>query len=281
MARFHLMHCVPHPRMHGLNGYKEVIESVAWGLAQLGHEVGYALNRYEPAATNIVFGAQVLPIDFLSRMSRDTVVYNFEQMRGLSKDAIRPEIQFYAQHLKVWEYSASNMDSWAALAAPDVRLVPVGYAPILTRIPKPQTQDIDVLIYGMSGDKRVNAFHHLSHAGLTVVFASGLYGEARDALIARSKLVLNINLYDHAQIFEIVRVSYLLANRKAVVATLDPNTVMEGDLARAIKCTTLQRLVDDCIALLDNPAERARLENAGYETFAQRDIRAILQKSLG
>lgn len=30
MAKFHLMHCIPKPNMHGLNGYKEVIESVAW-----------------------------------------------------------------------------------------------------------------------------------------------------------------------------------------------------------------------------------------------------------
>jgi hypothetical protein len=280
MSKFHLMHCVPHPRMHGLHGYREVIESIAWGLEQLGHEVSYALNRYEPAATNIVFGAQVLPMDFLARMAPGTVVYNFEQMRGLQKDSIRPEMHYCARHLQVWEYSASNIDSWAALGATAVRLVPVGYAPVLARIPKPPVQDIDVLIYGMSGDKRVNAFHRLSHAGLVVLFASGLYGEARDALIARSKVVLNINLYDHAQIFEIVRVSYLLANRKAVVATLDANTVMEGDLSQAIRFSTMDRLVDDCAALVENPSERARLEAVAHDTFARRDIRQILQSAL-
>ena len=31
--------------MHGLNGYKEVIETVSWGLEQLGHQVSYAVNK--------------------------------------------------------------------------------------------------------------------------------------------------------------------------------------------------------------------------------------------
>ncbi|KAB2839689.1 MAG: hypothetical protein F9K47_15355 [Burkholderiales bacterium] len=259
MSRFHLMHCVPHPRMHGLNGYKEVIESVAWGLGQLGHEVSYALNRYEPALTNIVFGAQVLPVEFLAKMPPNTVVYNFEQMRGLADDNVRPELRHCAKHFQIWEYSAANIERWAMLNAARVKLVPVGYAPILTRIAKPSVQDIDVLLYGMSGDKRAEAFHRLSQAGLVVVFASGLYGQARDALIARSKLVLNVNLYDHARIFEIVRVSYLLANRKAVVALVDPDTAMDEDLAASIRLSTMDRLVNDCYALADDPAERAQL----------------------
>src|SRR6185437_15004850 len=60
MTHYHLMHCVPpDPRVHGLNGYKEVIETVAWGLEQLGHKTTYALNHSAQDATNIVFGAQV------------------------------------------------------------------------------------------------------------------------------------------------------------------------------------------------------------------------------
>ena len=43
-------------------------------------------------------------------------------------------------------------------------------------------------------------------------FGAGL----RDDLIARAKVVLNINKHQ-AKIFEIVRVSYLMANAKAVV----------------------------------------------------------------
>lgn len=281
MSKFNLMHCVPHPRMHGLNGYKEVIESVEWGLSQLGHEVSYSLNKYEPSAINIIFGAQVLSIDFLKQMPSNSIVYNFEQLRGYQKEQIRPEVHYYAEHFQIWDYSIPNVDCWNALGVKNAKLVRVGYAPILTRIPKSNIQDIDVFIYGLSGEKRLNAFHNLSHFGLNVVFACGLYGDARDALISRSKVILNINLYDFSQIFEIVRVSYLFANKKAVVATLDSNTFVEKDVKNAVKFTTLEKIVADCVRLVDNENERTRLETAGYEAFAKRDIKEILRKALG
>ena len=51
-------------------------------------------------------------------------------------------------------------------------------------------------------------------SGANVIPVFGLYGPPRDALIARSKIILNMHLYD-AKVFEIVRVSYLLANLHA------------------------------------------------------------------
>ena len=127
----------------------------------------------------------------------------------------------------IWDYSKANLDPWKMLGATSVKIVPIAYAPILTRILKPAEQDIDVLLYGISGGKRLEAFQILSQAGLKVMFFSGLYGDARDQLIARSKIILNVNLYNFAQIFEIVRVSYLLANKKAVVSVIDQNTFLK------------------------------------------------------
>ncbi len=234
------MHCIPNPKMHGLNGYIEVIKSVEWGLLQLGHSVSYAINQADKHATNIIFGAQVLPIDFLKGLPDNSIIYNFEQMRGLKKNEVRPEVQYFADKFQIWDYSPANEDAWKMLSAEHLKIIPVGYAPPLTRIPKLQTQDIDVLIYGLSGPKRLTAFHHLNQAGLRVMFVSGFYGDARDELIARSKIILNINLYDFAQIFEIVRVSYLLANRKAVVATLDASTFIEPDFINSIKFSSIE-----------------------------------------
>jgi hypothetical protein len=94
MSSYHLMHCIPHPRMHGLNGYKEVIETIAWGLEKLGHQVTYAVNKPAVDATNIIFGAQVMPIVALKQMPDDTIIYNFEQMRGQAPHNIRHEIAY-------------------------------------------------------------------------------------------------------------------------------------------------------------------------------------------
>ena len=42
--KFHIAHLIPDPKLHGQQGYKEVIESLTWGLEQLGHQVTFAVN---------------------------------------------------------------------------------------------------------------------------------------------------------------------------------------------------------------------------------------------
>jgi hypothetical protein len=283
MAHFHLMHCIPDPRMHGLNGYKEVIETVAWGLEQLGHRATYAVNERAAGATNIVFGAQVMPAAALAEFPPGTIIYNFEQLRDVAVEQIRNEIKCYARipHFTIWDYSAANVPSWRAIGRHDVKIVPVGYAPILSRIPKAAHQDIDVLLYGLSGERRLQTFHGLSQLGLSTLFVSGLYGAARDELISRAKVVLNINLYAQMRIFEIVRVSYLLANKKAVVADLDPKTSLEEDVRGAVGfSSSLKELLDVCAKLVSNESERHALEERGFACMSRRDIKAILENAL-
>ena len=137
-----------------------------------------------------------------------------------------------------------------------------------------------MLIYGSPGQDRLGAFHYLSQSGLTTVFVCGLYGKGRDDLIGRSKLVVNINLYDRSKIFEVVRVSYLLANRKAVVADIDADTLIDADMRSAIKVTVGPELVRDCQNLVADDAARAALEEAGFAAIEKRDIRTILQRAL-
>ena len=269
--------------MHGLNGYKEVIETVRWGLEQLGHRATYAINERAVDATNIVFGAQVMPVAALAELGPGTIIYNFEQLRDVAVGQIRSEIRYYAEvpHFTIWDYSAANLPSWRALKRHDVKIVPVGYAPILSRIPKAAHQDIDVLLYGLSGERRLQTFHGLSQLGLVTLFASGLYGAARDELISRAKVVLNINLYAQMRIFEIVRVSYLLANRKAVVADLDPKTSVEDDIRGAVRfASSLKELMDLCAKLVSDDSERHALEERGFACMSRRDIKVILERAL-
>jgi hypothetical protein len=278
-VKFNLAHIVPR-KMHGLNGYKEVIDTVQWGLQKLGHTADYGLNTLSPTATNIVFGLQMLSVDFVSKLPPETIVYNFEQMRGLEAEDIKPQLHVAAQRFRIWDYSEANVNGWASLGAKNIRVVPVSYAPILQRIPKPPIQDIDVLMYGMSGKDRLDAFHHLNLSGLTTLFVCGLYGKTRDELISRAKLIVNITQCEQAKIFEIVRVSYLLANGKAVVADIDADTHIEDDVRSAIKVTTAPQLVNDCLKLAADDNARAALEEAGFAAIEQRDIRKVLERAL-
>jgi hypothetical protein len=273
---FHIAHIVPGKAAHGLHGYKDVIDTVAWGLRELGHTVSYGLNEFSTQGRNIVFGAQVLEPAMLEQLPEDTIVYNFEQGRNLPADKIRPQMKIIARRFEVWEYSAGNMPVWEQLGALRAEVVPVGYAPILQRIARPAVQDIDVLLYGVPGQERLRAFHYLCQEGLTCMFVCGLYGAARDELIGRSRVILNINLYEHARIFEVVRVSYLMANRKAVVAPVDGDTLIDADIASGLRIANGAAILQACKQLAGDDADRRRLEEAGFDAFSRRDIRQIL-----
>ena len=280
MTHFHIVHFVPTERHHGLYGYNEVIETITWGLQQLGHVVTYAKNQFLPEARNIVFGHQMAGWDVMSTLPRGTIIYNLEQYhKYASQDYGKEVFTYMVQNFEMWDYSEDNILLWNKYnPAVPVSKVPIGYAPILTRIPKAEDQDIDVLIYGNPSDNRVEIFRRLCSLGARVMFLYGFYGEARDAMIARSKVVLNIGQYDRT--FEIVRVSYLLANRKAVVADLYPDISIERDMAQAIQFANFDQVVPACLQLIDNNEARTALENRGFDAIAHRDISVILYATL-
>jgi len=279
--KFHIAHIIPHPRMHGLNGYREVIDSIIWGLGQLGHEVTYSINEFSSSARNIVFGAQMLSPHDQSNLKDDTIIYNFEQLRNINPMSIRPEMKSYASRFQIWDYSQFNLDAWSQLNPKHkVICVPVGYAPILERISKLETQDIDVLIYGLTNEVRLSVFHALCAHGISAMYICGLYGKARDALIARSKIILNVSLYQSSGIFEIVRASYLMTNRKAVVAHIEEFTAVEPDIARGFKPSSKSTLVSDVLSLIQDDAKRRDLEDRGYEAIKKRNIKNILAAAI-
>jgi len=281
MKPFQIVHITAGVRAHGLYGYKEVIETLYWGLEQLGYEVTYATNEGSTTATNIIFGAQMLPPAVQDKLPPDTIIYNLEQRSRASPELLRGEMRYYATRFQIWDYSTANIEAWNRIHTRyPVKHVPIGYAPILTRIPKSAEQDIDVLIYGLTSDARLSVFNMLSQRGLRTLFVSGLYGQARDELIARSKIVLNLNMYGYSKIFEIVRVSYLLANMKAVVADRDEDTFVEPDIVNGVRFSRLNGIVDACEELLADNSARQRLEELGYALISQRDIREILKAAL-
>lgn len=280
--KFHVTDLIPQRRdVHGLYGYREPIDALCWGLAALGHDVTRETNRVVHGRTNIVFGIQMVDELFVDALPADTIIYQLEQMAGLQPHQIKPVYKCVARRLRVWEYSPRNVETWQRLhAVYEPVVVPIGWAPVLERIAKREPEDIDVLFYGWPGDARLQVFRQLCAAGASSVFACGLYGAARDELIARSKIVLNINRYAHSRIFEVVRTSYLLANAKAVVADLHPDTYVEPDLPEAVAFAPLEQVTATCLALLEDTAARRQLAERGQEIFRRRDIRDILRGAL-
>ena len=276
MGKFHILLVQPQGFLHS-EAFREVAETLQFGLRSLGHTAQIGENTLDPSATNILLGAHLLTPEEIPLVPPGSIVYNLEQLGGPN---LPPTYYDLACQHQVWDYSLRNLEKWRSMntAHPPVHM-PLGYVPELRRIEAAPAQDIDVLFYGSLNDRRNRILSALKDAGIEVQSVFGVYGKERDALIARSKIVLNVHFYD-AKVFEIVRISYLLANSKAVVTELSPDTEIDKDLSDAVLGLPYDSLVEGCRSLLQNDEGRRQLEARGFQAFSQRKKSAILEPAL-
>ena len=276
MSRFHIALIRPEGFLH-TEAFREVAETLQLGLQSLGHTAQIQENAVDATATNILLGAHLLSPEDAAMVPPGSILYNLEQLGGPNLPK-----QFYEVGLRhqVWDYSLLNIKQWQAMncSCPPVH-VPLGYVPELSRIPASPTQDIDVLFYGSLNERRARIVKALKDAGAKVHATFGVYGKQRDELISRAKIVLNVHFYDQ-KIFEIVRVSYLLANSKAVVSELAPDTEIEKGMADSVLGVPYDSLVESCLSLLRDEEKRHQLETRGFQWFSQQKESDILAKAL-
>jgi hypothetical protein len=251
---------------------REVAETLSDALRALNFGGGIIeLPRYVGRITSrlIVLGAHLC-----YELPPDAIIYNLEQVGSAWFDAGYREL--LAKH-ETWDYDAANAARFSSLGLPTPKVVPIGHMPCLTRISNlpPARQDIDVLFYGSINARRGHVIDALANRGVKVHRIFGYYGNERDFLIARSKIVLNLHYYD-AQVFEMVRVSYLLANSKCVLSEGPVQPGLEGALAWA----DYSALVDATLGLLADEAQREALGAAGLAAMQSRPETAILAAAL-
>jgi SAM-dependent methyltransferase len=264
------------------NGYPhaqaltEMAEGVYFGLRRLGVTAFY---DEAPAGEvrQIVVGAHLLDERQLGELPRDAILYNSEQIHAGSDWLTGPYLGALLRH-KVWDYSGENVRRLQQHGARDVRCVPIGYVPELVRI-APLGDEIDVLFYGSVNARRRQVLEALKGRGLKVVELFGVYGEERDRAIGHAKVVLNLHYYA-SKIFEVVRVAYLLANAKAVVAECGPDTFIEPDLREALCAVPYEQLVEACAELVSDPAKRQALGERAQRVFARRPQQEYLASAL-
>ncbi len=259
----------------------EVIETVVAGLRALGHQVSYEVNKLAlPGPRAIVFGAHLLNPQDAQLLPASTIVYNLEQI-GQSSSWCSPTYLGPLKRCQVWDYSARNIATLARVGVTGrATHVPIGYVPQLTRVKPSAVEDIDVLFYGSINERRAAIITQLQQSGLNIQAGFGVYGQARDDLIARAKLVLNLHYYD-TSIFELVRVSYLLANQKAVVAEYHDGTEVDADLKDAVRLSPYDAIVQSCSELVAAPEARTALARRGFDCMTARDERRYLAAALG
>jgi hypothetical protein len=262
-----------------LEVFRELIELVAAGLVEIGYSSVTMINEFAPAHRHIVFCPHLLRVQDVQRVPASTILYNFEPLDPPVFNSVGTFLADYAPRFRVWDYSAANVEYLRRLGSP-AQHVPVGYAPLLSRITRPPEQDIDVLFYGDISPRRAHILNRLRETGIKVVVVSDLYGVERDALIARAKVVLNIHNHDGIKALETPRVFYLLANRKAVVTEAKQGVEIEPDLRCAMALSPYESLVQTCVDVLADEKRRAMLEESGFACMTARVEAKILAAAL-
>jgi len=246
--------------------FLELAELVGYGLQDIGMTVAVTRNHIDPDATNVLIGCHLLDPRRAASVPTSTVVLNTEQIDEKADTRVQATVRQWVSRFETWDYSGRNIDRIAALTGRQAKLLQLGYHPKLSRIPRSPIQDIDVLFYGSRNERRNRILRALEADGVRVAAVFGVYGDQRDALIARAKLVLNMHYYD-AKVFEIVRVFYLMSNSKAVVCEVGPDTAFDERYRGGLEVAPYEALVERCRMLLDGEQERAALEERALTTI--------------
>jgi hypothetical protein len=212
------------------------------------------------------------------KLPDDAILYNLEQVDETSSWMDASYLALLKQ-FRVWDYSAANVGKLAAMGISVDGVCGIGHVPQLERIADDVTKDIDVLFYGSVNDRRLAVLQALEQRGLRVVVSTNLYGDARDSLVARSRVVLNIHFYP-AKVLEMVRLSYLLANGCAVVSETGADPAEEAPFRDAIAFAAYDELVDRCVQLVDHPEEAACLGDRAREAMRARPQSSFLSELL-
>lgn len=258
--------------------FNEVAECLRAAFVELGHEASIVYSSFECQGRTVVLGAHLLNSIPAPDIPMDLIIWNLEQIfpgsPWLTNEYVEllrgghEEFNFNSTNrkLEVWDYSQSNIDELKKLGI-EAKLMPVGYMPCLTRIENVPNPDIDVLFVGSLNERRQKILDDLHSAGLKVLHAVNCYGLKRDSLIARAKIVLNVHFYE-SRVFEIVRCSYLMANRKCVVSE-------SGEVS-----VPYDSIVSTCVDLVGNDFRREEMAQMGFESFSKEKQSVFLKEAL-
>jgi hypothetical protein len=253
-----------------VRAFDEVADAVRAGLIELGHSCERSFGRAPDSCTPIHFGAHLLLPE--ASLAPGAVLFNLEQIVQGALWLTENYLERLRRH-RVWDYSARNVAALALMGVRDAAHVPLGHAQALERIARAE-EDIDVLFYGIYNERRLSLLRRFAARGWKVHCVNGVYGTERDALIARSRIVLNLHFYGESRL-EVARCFYLLANGRFVLSEDSPD-VGETGLAGGIAFAPYDKIEEACAWYLERPAERAAIAQAGRELLRKRPQSALL-----
>lgn len=265
------------------------------------------------AVVTVLIGASYLsPWALQEGSARDRrwVVYQMEQLNSPHFSYAYREVMRAASQL--WDFSPMHVRLWnsgAESALPKARFVPL---PVPHRVigaavaaveegdgeqedeeaEAEEEEDIDVLFYGACNERRLHVQRCFAafapHLNAQFVMSYDLFGEQRDELIRRSKVLLNVHFYPLAAL-EVHRIDLLLAKGKCVVSERSSDAELDAAYDDAVAFVDTMRepqqallIVQKTLELLANRSERLQLRRAGQRFIRekQQQLAAPLKEAI-
>jgi len=242
--------------------FKELGELIYFSLKELGYQASIGFNNLKFNNKNILIGCHLLDPSYIKQVPKSTIILNTEQIYS-DTTSWNSNIFEWVKNFEVWDYSERNIEKLKHLGVDRVKLLKIGYQKELRRINMSVNKDIDILFYGSINERRSEIINGLINKGLKVKTLFGVYGRERDEWIGRSKIVLNLHYY-HSQIFEVVRVFYLLINSIAVVGEVNESTSIDNVFKDGIISSRYEELVDSCFTIIK---ENSLIQKIQIEAF--------------
>jgi len=172
--------------------FDEIIQALSAALS--GHcDVGTATEP-RSIGINFVLGANILAMQGRRIVfPPNTIIYNLEQLGHNSLW----DSTFYIDYLLCYptiDYSKSNIEYLKKCGkTTEVLFLPIRHSSAFNgRIPPRKHKDIDVTVIGALTPRREYLVKELQREGLTVAYATDCWDDNRRALLARSKVVVNV-----------------------------------------------------------------------------------------
>lgn len=248
--------------------FLEMAELLNFSFQELGFESAISVAEAKSGFQNIVIGI-FYEGNLWDTLPEDSVIINTEPLFARESTASWSEqLIGLSTKYQIWDYDPRNLQVMAELGLKDSKLLKFGYQKELQRIPfyPDSERHIDVFFYGSTNTRRSEILDQISARGLSCLKRFGVYGEERDELISRSKMIVNMH-FNEIGVFEIVRIHYLLNNGIAIVPEIDSHTSIDPSYLDLLSAVPYSGLVDRCVWLKDNPDELLNLRENALTNF--------------
>lgn len=249
------------------------------GLRDLGHEAYFDNERQASEdERQIIIGGNHGTLATLAGIPNGSIVYQLEQS-GCAHH-FTPTYLRLLRRCVVWDYHPYNIVNLVRSGIRGI-FVPFSYVKSFTPLEeKPAEQDFDVLFIGAINPFRAKIMRDLWHRGLKVYMDSNCFGDHRDDMLRRSKLVVNIHYYQTNKILESCRLGIAMAARRPVLSQFDPGVRADPFFVPGIAIAPYKKIVETAARLLSDPTELSRLADAGFELFKSRTAASVIEQAL-